>query len=278
MSILQGAAPAALEPLIVTILGTPGSGKTSMAATFPKPFLIRTQGEAIPRDLPADRKPLELGETDTVEKLWDQLKALVNDDHDFQTLIVDSVTGLETLFISDILSKDKAKAIQKALGGYGAGRDAVAAQHMRVRRAAELMRTRRGMNVVFLAHSDIVRIEPPDSDGYSSYSLRLHDKSVSSYVDAVDVVGFIKQHTVLRGEDEGRKKAITTGERVLVTYLTPANVSKNRLGIEDDIDVVKGENPLAAFIGTPKPKKPQKPEPIADETPDSINEEEENAA
>lgn len=253
MSILQGAAPAALEPLIVTILGTPGSGKTSMAATFPKPFLIRTQGEAMPRDLPANRKPPELGETDTVEKLWDQLKALVNDPHDFQTLIIDSVTGLESLFISDILAKDKAKAIQKAMGGYGAGRDAVAAMHMRVRRAAELMRARRGMNIVFLAHSDIVRIEPPDSDGYSSYTLRLHDKSTSPYVDAVDVVGFIKQQTILRGEDEGRKKAITTGERVLVTYLTPANVSKNRLGITDDISVEHGANPLAPWIGLAPP-------------------------
>lgn len=268
MSILQGAAPAALEPLIVTILGTPGSGKTSMAATFPKPFLIRTQGEAMPRDLPANRKPPELGETDTVEKLWDQLKALVNDPHDFQTLIIDSVTGLESLFISDILAKDKAKAIQKAMGGYGAGRDAVAAMHMRVRRAAELMRARRGMNIVFLAHSDIVRIEPPDSDGYSSYTLRLHDKSTSPYVDAVDVVGFIKQQTILRGEDEGRKKAVTTGERVLVTYLTPANVSKNRLGITDDIPVEHGNNPLGEFIkSTPKPA----PQPVED-----FSEEEEN--
>lgn len=247
MSILQSAAPAAPEPLIVTICGTPGSGKTSLAATFPKPFLIRTQGEAVPRDLSGDERPDELGETDSVGMLWDQLKALAMEDHAYKTVIIDSVTGLENLFIADVLASDaKARGIQQALGGYGAGRDAVAAQHMRVRRAAEAIR-RRGIHVVFLAHSDINRIDPPDSDGYTAWGLRLHSKSQGSYVDSVDVVGFLKQAVILRGE-EGQKKAVTTDDRVLVTYLTPANISKNRLGITEDIEVQKGVNPLAEYL------------------------------
>jgi len=36
---------------------------------------------------------------------------------------------------------------------------------------------------------------------------------------------------------------------VLVTYLTPAMASKNRYGITEDLDVVKGQNPLAPWIG-----------------------------
>ena len=245
MSILDNAAPPAPEALIVTIVGTPGSGKTSLAATFPKPFLIRTQGEAVPRDL--ENPPASLGETDSEEKLMQQLRALWQDKHDYKSVIIDSVTGLETMFVQEVLNApgEKAKSINQAAGGYGAGRETVHAKHMRVRKAAEMLR-KKGIFVVFLAHSDIVTINPPDGDSYTQYSLRLHDKSMAPYVDEVDVVGFLKQETALVGE--GRKRAVGGDDRVLVTYLTPANVSKNRLGITEDLPVIKGKNPLAPWV------------------------------
>lgn len=250
MSILDKAAPSRPEPLIITICGTPGSGKSSLAAMFPKPFLVRTQGEGVPRDAP--HQPDELGETSSSERLWTQLMALAKDDHDYKTCIIDSVTGLNQLFTKEIVDNDpKASSINQAGGGYGAGRNMLAADHMRVRRAAEMMR-KRGMHVVFLAHSDIVRVEPPDSEGYTAWTLRMDDKATAPYVDNVDLVGFIKQNTVLVGDD--RKRAITDDERVLVVTMTPAAVAKNRLGITEDLVFVRGENPLAPWL-EPKTKR-----------------------
>jgi len=261
MSILSGAGPSGLEPLIITICGAPGSGKSTVAASFPKPFLIRTTGEAVPRDIPVDQRPAELGETGTPDQLWEQLKALAREDHEYKTLIIDSVSGLENLFVQSVLDSDpKAKSIQQAGGGYGAGRGMVTAMHLRVRKAAEIMR-KRGMNVVFVAHSDIIRIEPPDAESYTSYSLRLHDKSMSGYVDSVDVVGFLKQETIVTGDE--RKRAISDGSRVLVTYLTPSNISKNRLGIHEDLPVEHGKNPLAAWIVPEKARRGRPPKTVA---------------
>ena len=275
MSLLAEASKPAPEPMIATICGNPGSGKTSLASTFPKPFLIRTSGEGVPRDIAPEHMPDTLDEVSKVAHLWAQLMALVDEEHDYQTLILDSVTGLESIFIQDVLDSDpKARGIQQALGGYGAGRAAVTASHMRVRKAAEALRKRRGMNVVFIAHADIVTINPPDGDAYSSYSLRMNDKSMAPYVDSVDLVGFLKQGHVLMG-DEGNRKAVSTGERVLVTYLTPASVSKNRYGIEDDLEVTKGVNPLEPWMGRPveeKPKRKPKPEPAAQPEPEPENE------
>lgn len=256
MSLLKRAKPAQAGALIVTICGTPGSGKTSLAATFPKPFLIRTQGEAVPRDVPASDRPAELGLTDSVDKLWQQFEALRAEEHDFKTLIVDSVTGLETLFVEHVVANDgKAKSIQQAGGGYGAGRDMVTGMHTRVRKEAEVL-ARKGMHVIFIAHSDIARIEPPDSEGYTQWSLRLHNKSMAAYVDSVDVVGFLRQTTALVGDNPEKKRAITDDSRVLIVHMTPSCVSKNRLGITEEIEVEKGFNPLAAYIagGAPKAK------------------------
>ncbi len=271
MSILSTAALADTEPLIVTICGTPGTGKTSLASTFPGPvFLVRTQGEKIPRDLPKGQEPMSIGETDSVKKLWDQLLALATEDHGYRTVVVDSVTGLETLFAEEILRNDpKAKSIQTAMGGYGAGRDAVAVMHNRVRKAAEVIR-RKGIHVVFIAHSDVVTITPPDADSYTQYSLRLHSKSMAPYIDSVDIVGFIKQGTAVISKEGEQKRAVATGERVLVTYLTPVAVTKNRLGIDEDITIERGVNPFAPWIepeaGTParKPASRRKAAPAAE--------------
>lgn len=253
MSILNMARKPAPEPIIATIVGTAGSGKTSLACTFPGPVvMIRTQGEAVPRDLPKAQQPDTFPELTGTSALWGVFEALRDEDHAYKTLVIDSVTGLEQLFVAEILEQDgKAKGINQAFGGYGAGPAAVMALHARVRKWAEILRKKKGMYIIFLAHADITRIDPPDSDGYSMHTLRLPAKSMAPYVDNVDLVGFLKQAMILRGE-EGSKKAITTGDRVLVTYMTPATVAKNRLGITEDIDVVKGENPLAPWVEAPK--------------------------
>lgn len=275
MSILSNATHAEKEPLIVTICGTPGTGKTSLAATFPAPvFLIRTQGEKLPRDLPQGQKPVSVGETDSVKKLWDQLLALATEEHPYKTVIIDSVTGLETLFAEDVLKNDpKATSVQTAMGGYGAGRDAIAVLHNRVRKAAEVIR-RKGVYVVFVAHSDVVTITPPDADSYTQYSLRLHSKSMAPYVDSVDIVGFIKQGTAVISKAGEAKRAVATGERVLVTYLTPIAVTKNRLGIDEDITIERGVNPFAMWIDeATAPKSVRKPKTKAPEPTETETEE-----
>jgi hypothetical protein len=252
------AAPAGKSPLILTICGDAGSGKTSLAATFPNPFIIRTQGEAMPRDIATDKAPkglaplggkrAKVGDVDIWDEseLFDQLMALLREDHDFQTLIVDSVTGLEALFVDNILAVQppKQRTMNSAGSGYGSAWDMVAAKHSRVKKAAELLRDRKGMNVVFICHVDVNRMDPPEGEAYTKYDLQLHKKTAPIYTNNVDVVGMVKQETIVM---EGGK-AKSTGARLLSVAMTPANVSKNRLGIEKDLPVIKGENPFEEYI------------------------------
>lgn len=247
MSILSSITKPQDRPVIVTICGDSGLGKTSLSATFPKPIVIRAEDglQAIPSDQRPDAFPLIHKE----EELWQQLAALVTEEHEYQTVVIDSVTALERLFVNHVIESDpkKPRSINQALGGYGAGLAAVAALHQRVRKACGILNERKGMHVVFVAHADTETIELPDQDPYTRYSLRLGKKSVAPYVDDSDVVGFLKLETFTTGDGE-RKKAISDGTRILVTYATAANVSKNRFGITEDIHVPAGANPLAAFI------------------------------
>lgn len=247
MSMLERISKPADRAVIATICGDSGMGKTSLAATFPRPIVIRAEDglQAIPEKERPDAFPL-ITKTDD---LWEQLTDVITGQHDYKTLIIDSVTALERFFIADVMASDpkNPRSINQALGGYGAGLSAVAMMHQRVRKAAGVINERRGMHVVFVAHAETENIELPDSDPYARYSLRLGKKSVAPYVDDSDIVGFLKLQTYTVGDGE-RKKAISDGTRILVTYATAANVSKNRYGITSDIPFVRGVNPLAEFV------------------------------
>lgn len=247
MSILSKIEKPKDRPVIATFCGDAGMGKTSLAATFPNPIFIRAEDglQAIPSDQRPDAFPL----LDKEEQLWEQLTALIKEEHDYKTLVIDSVTALERLFVTHVIESDpkKPRSINQALGGYGAGLAAVAAMHQRVRKACGILNERRGMHVVFLAHADTETIELPDEDAYTRYSLRLGKKSVAPYVDDSDIVGFLKLETFTTGDGE-RKKAISDGTRIMICHATAANVSKNRFGITEPLTVVQGENPLKSFI------------------------------
>lgn len=246
MSILDKIAKPSDRPIIATILGDAGMGKTSLAATFPKPVFIRAEDGM--QAIPAERRPDALPVLSSVDDLWEQLSALIKEDHGYKTVVVDSVTALERMFAQYIIDNDpkKPKSLNQANGGYGAGFSAVATLHQRVRKAAGLL-VEKGIHVVFIAHADTEVVELPDQDPYTRYGLRLHRKSTAPYLDDSDVVGFIKLRTFTTGDGE-RKKAISDGARLLVTYATAANVSKNRFGITEDLELNPGQNPLASHI------------------------------
>lgn len=246
MSILQQAQKPGVSPLICTITGDAGVGKTRLAASFPKPVFIRAEDGM--DSVPMDQRPDALPVIEKVEHLWDQLTALIQEEHAYQTVAIDSVTALERMFVQYVVESDpkKPRTINQALGGYGAGLAAVAAMHHRVRKAAGLLQ-KRGIHVVFIAHADTSTVEPPDQDPYTRYDLRLGKRSVAPYVDDVSLVGYLKLETHTMGDGD-RKKAISDGTRLLVTYATAANVSKNRYGITADLAVPEGVNPLIDHI------------------------------
>ena len=235
------------KPAIITITGDAGTGKTTLANTFPKPIFIRLEDGL--QSIPESKRPDAFPVVDKADDLWDQLTYLIREEHDYKTLVIDSITQAETLFIESVVSSDpkKPRTINQALGGYGAGMQAVAAYHGRIRKAAQLLNEKRGMHVIFIAHSDVSTIELPDSDPYSRYELRLGKKSMSHYVDNVDMVAYLKLETFTTGDGD-RKKAISSGNRIAICHSAAAQVSKNRYDISEEIQIERGKNPFVESI------------------------------
>lgn len=231
-------------PVMATIVAEGGMGKTTLASLWPAPIFIPIEDGSAAL---VGREDVAMFTREAVSSQWviDCMMKLLAGGHPFKTVVLDSITQLSTVIEQEIIESDpkKPKAINQALGGYGAGYSAMSDVHEKIREMAGMLKDA-GMNVVFLAHAMSERVNPPDQSEYLRYSIRMHKDSVSHYSDNVDMVAFIKLKTFVSDE----KRASTSGQRIITCYPNPAHISKNRYGITKDLDFVEGVNPFAALI------------------------------
>lgn len=239
--------PQSGRPIIATIYGESGMGKTTLAAMFPKPVILTVEDGT--SSLEGHDDILVSPKMETVQDVLDAIAAFGSEDHDRKTLIIDSVTQLATMIEAEIVDADpKAKSINQAGGGYGSGYNTAADKHRQVREWAGSLAYDRGMNVVFIAHADTETMDLPDIDTYSRYTVRMHKKSLPHYTDNVDLVALIRLKTFLRGDGD-RKRAISDGSREIICYPQAASVTKNRFGFSEPITFNLSEgNPFASLI------------------------------
>ena len=181
--------------------------------------------------------------------MLDAIEGLATQEHEHKTLVIDSITQLATMIEHEIVASDpKAKSINQADGGYGSGYNTASERHRLIREWAGALAYDKGMNVVFLGHADTETMNLPDMDAYARYTVRMHKKSIPHYVDNTDLVGFIRLKTFTRGE-EGKRKAISSGEREIICHSQASNVSKNRFGITEPLTFTfEGGNPFAPYL------------------------------
>jgi phage nucleotide-binding protein len=239
--------PTGQRPIIVTLFGEGGMGKTTLAAMFPKPVFIRTEDgtASLQGNENVSLFPLATSSKDVM----DAIESLATQDHDFKTLVIDSITQLATIIESEIVAEDpKAKSINQAGGGYGAGYSTAADRHRIIRDWAGALAYEKGMNVVFIGHADTETMDLPDMDAYTRYSVRMHKKSVPHYTDNVDAVCMIRLKTFTRGDGD-KKRAISNGEREIICFPQAASVTKNRFNLDKPLTFTfDGGNPFDNFV------------------------------
>lgn len=270
MSILASIKKAVPQAPVITIVGFAGSGKSSLAGLFPNAIFIQAENatsvfETMPEHLqpaffPQLPVPNAKRNIKTSDELFAQLRELMIEEHPFKTVVFDTITALNILFEQEVVEFDDkgASNIGEAAGGYNKGYLVVAGIHAKLRAACEHLR-KKGITVVFLAHTGVVKMKNrPDGGEYVAYSLDMHERSRAVYVSSSDIVAYLKARDFVVGNEENKKGQTTkfgrvtnTGERVLITssdgtigYID----AKNRYNLPDEIEVNKGENPLLPLI------------------------------
>jgi hypothetical protein len=219
-------------PPRICIFGGHGIGKSTIASQFPKPIFISTEDGLASIDV------VSFPRAETVDDVAQNIRTLIKEEHDFKTVVLDSVDWLvEPLITGDIESKHDAKEL-----AYGKGQMMIAEAFRELLSGFDVLRKKRDMNVVLIAHSSIVRYEDPRSEPYDRYQPKLPNRCNALLQEWVDVLAFAGFRIIVKKSDVGFNnsvtRGITTGERLLHMIENPAYVAKNRYNCPDTVPMV----------------------------------------
>lgn len=274
MSFLDKAKKPTPRPPMITIVGSPGTGKTSLGALFPSAIILPTEdGTSVFENWDEDIQPSVLPRLPKAQKdqtgnmarssravLMQIIDELMTADHDYKTFVVDSITTLDGLFGFEIALRDGVGTVADASGGFHKGFAEVASWHADFIYKCEQLRAVKGMAVVFLAHTGVkkIRNRPDAAADYSVFSLDMDNQSLSVYVSQSDAVLYLEKEKFVTGQETNRKGQTTkfgritqTGVRKLITtgdgHVGYVN-AKNRYNMPAEMEVEIGTNPVTQYI------------------------------
>jgi hypothetical protein len=231
-----------------TLYGNEGVGKTTLATQFPAPLVLDTEDGTnhidVARASIHDWKTLTLAMTE-----------LAVNSQGFKTIVIDSADWAEKLLVEWLLKTSGKKSIEDF--GFGKGYVMLQEHFTRFLASCDVL-VGQGINVVFVAHSMVKRVSPPDqTDGYDRYELKL-TKQVSPLLrEWCDLLLFCTYKTKLVEGSDGRLKATGGKDRVMHAEHSAAWDAKNRFGLPAEMPMDIGHlesifaGPAPAPVGAP---------------------------
>jgi hypothetical protein len=225
----------------VVIYGVESVGKSTFAAQFPKPLFLDVEGGTAHLD--TDRV-----EITTLAELESAIRECQSTD--YQSVIIDSADWAERLVLEGMLVQDKKKSVEDY--GYGKGFVMLAEKFARLLTIADQI-VAGGKNVVFIAHSKVQRVEPPDMlSAYDRYELKLTKQSAPLLKEWADELWFFKFKTKTVESESGRSKGIGGKERIILTTHSAAYDAKTRSGLAEELPMTWES--VAHLFAKPQPK------------------------
>lgn len=234
------------RPIRTVIYGPHGIGKTTLASRFPNPIALFTEDGV--RNIRIRRFPAVAQTFDDVERA---IGSILRNPGDREAFVLDSLDWLEPLVWAKTCAEERIESIESP--GYGKGYTLSDKWWSHLIAGFDALRDA-GLHVVLLAHSEITRFNPPDSEPYDRYDLALHKRARAMIHEWADVVGFAYEKTFTISKEEGSgksKKTITrgggSGGRFLALERRSTWEAKNGYGLPSDIPLV--ENTAAQLLG-----------------------------
>ncbi len=212
----------------VVIYGPEGIGKSSLAAQFPDPVIIDTEGGTAHMDVRRIDKP------QTWEELLSIVKEVAATPGICKTLVIDTADWAEQLITTYLCNKYKQNSIESF--GYGKGYTYMAEEFSRLLSACNLV-IAAGVHVVVTAHAKMRKFEQPDEMGaYDRWEMKLSKQTAPLLKEWCDMLLFCNYQTFVVTSENDTKKA-QGGKRVMYTSHHPAWDAKSRVSLPEILDL-----------------------------------------
>lgn len=238
----------ASAPPRIVVHGVQGVGKSTFAANAYKPIFLPFEDGLT--GIETDAFPL----LTSFEQALQALDSLATEQHEFGTVVIDSLDWLEPLIWNKV-ARDAGKDSIEAIP-YGKGYIEATAYWRQVLDRLGKLRER-GMATILIAHTEVKRFDAPDMDAFDRYVLKLHRSAAALVVEWADVVGLAQVETAIKKEAQGfqnRVRGVATGRRVLRVNEAPAYIAKNRFSLPDPLPL-----DWSALVGAIQPQPTAQP-------------------
>jgi len=218
----------AIQAPRIFLYATHGIGKSTFASQSPNPIFIQTEDGL--GNIDTASFPIAKDSTDIVSAI----EALYTQEHDFQTVVLDSADWCEAILQKEMESKHSEKEL-----AYGKSAMILADKWKLILDGLNALRNDKKMAVIILGHCEVKRFDNPDSDSYDRYQPKLQARCSALLQEWADCVLFAQYKTLVRKDDAGFNKKIakatTTGERILHTVEEPSFLAKNRFSLPKEL-------------------------------------------
>ena len=244
----------------VVIYGSEGIGKSSLAAQFPNPLFIDTEGGTAHMDVRRIEKPQSWEEMLSVVKEVAAAKDVC------RTLVLDTADWAEQLIVSYLCTKYKQNSIESF--GYGKGYTYLGEEFSRLLGALDTVLAS-GVHVVITAHAKMRKFEQPDEMGaYDRWEMKLSKQVAPLLKEWCDILLFCNYQTFVVTSENNTQKA-QGGKRVMYTSHHPAWDAKSRVPLPEVLDLdykhiahifSRGQTPAATTATQTAPQQQNLPE------------------
>ncbi|MFC6464979.1 ATP-binding protein [Marinilactibacillus sp. GCM10026970] len=241
----------------VILYGPEGIGKSSLAAKFPNPVFIDTEGSTDKLEVNRMKKPSSW--TELIQMLdW------IKNQRQFSSVIIDTADWAQRLAEQEVCQQHGVQSIADI--GYGNGyvymKDKFGNFLDKMQDMADA-----GINAVLTAHSQITKFEDPGEMGaYDRYELKLAKRSNADVAgmakEWADTVLFLNYRVIsVKADEAGKKFKAQGGQRVMHTTHRPAWDAKNRDSLPEEItlDYSAIAHVIPDMVQAPPVQQPQTP-------------------
>lgn len=225
------------KPPRILIYGYEGCGKSTWAANAPQPIFVQTEDGL--NQIDCHKFPL----AKNFNEVMAELIAVRDEEHDYQTLVIDSLSGLEPLIWAEVCREYGVRNIEKADGGFARGYTHALTHWTKFRDTLDEISSKRNMMIILIAHVGTQEVKDPETATYDRTSPRIHKKAEALISQWCDNIFQAKQKYRVQKSAEGynQERGIAMpmgangGERVIRTIGNAAVIAKNRFNLPEEL-------------------------------------------